>query len=363
MLFHYVKEPHSGVDIEQIVLHLPEEIDPLRLRAAWQWLIERHDILRARFVWEGIDQPQQESLETVAVPFIVHDDGHLSAAEKDKRLSNFLEQDRIKAFDLNAAPLLRLTLLQWAQSSFSLIWTFHHALLDGRSFPILLTEVFEAYTELAKGKISARPEPFPYRRHIDWLQQQDFSAAQQFWKEYLNGFTAPTPLVVDHKASHAIVTYQQGEDWEILDSTVTARLRHLAQSENLTMNSLVMGAWALLLHRYSGETDVVFGATRACRKSSVSEADETIGLFINTVPVRVILQDPVPLLAVVKDVRQQWLDLRPFEHTPLALVKSASQVPPAQPLFETLLVFENYRLDSAMRSLGGDWSNRRVELH
>src|SRR4030095_8323365 len=104
-------------------------------------------------------------------------------------------------------------------------------------------------------------------------------------------------------------------------------------------------------------------ATRACRKSSVSEADETIGLFINTVPVRVRLQDAVPLLAVVKDVRQQWLDLRPFEHTPLALVKSPSQVPPAQPLFETLLVFENYRLDSAMRSLGGDWSNRRVELH
>jgi len=362
MLFHHVKEPNSGVDIEQIVIHLSEDIAPPRLKAAWQWLIERHEILRSRFVWDGLDQPRQEILDAVAVPFILCDNRHLFIAEKRGELDNFLKEDRIRALRLDAAPLLRLTLLQWDLSDFTLVWTFHHALLDGRCFPILLAEVFEAYRELATGKISARLEPFPYRRHIDWLQQQDFSAAEQFWKKYLHGYAAPTPLVVDQKAQSAI-TYQQGEDWEILDSTVTARLRDLAQSKNLTMNSLVMGAWAILLHRYSGETDVVFGATRACRKSSVPEADETIGLFINTVPVRVKLQDNVPLLSFLKDVRQQWLDLRPFEHTPLALVKSVSQIPPTQPLFETLLVFENYRLDSAMRSLGGDWANRTVELH
>jgi amino acid adenylation domain-containing protein/non-ribosomal peptide synthase protein (TIGR01720 family) len=363
MLFHYLKEPHSGVDIEQVVVHLPEEIDALRLRKAWEWLVLRHDILRARFLWEGIDQPRQEILDSVAVPFFVEEARQLSSAEQKMKLSAFLEGDRCRGFELNAAPLLRLTLFEWGESSFSLVWTFHHALLDGRCFPILLAEVFGIYAELATGKISARPEPFAYRRYIDWLQEQDFTAAQGFWKEYLTGFNAPTPLVVDHKSSKEEVAYQQGEAWEILDSTTTARLRDVAQSEDLTMNSLVMGAWAILLHRYSGEADVVFGATRACRKSSVPGADETIGLFINTVPVRVQLSDDLPLLSVFRAVRQQWLDLRRFEHSPLALVKSASQVPAVQPLFETLLVFEKYRLDTAMRSFGGAWTNRQVELH
>jgi len=363
MLFHYLKKPNSGVDIEQLVIRLPEEIDDRRLRAAWEWLVQRHEILRARFIWEGTDHPLQEILDTVAVSFALQDLRGFSAEAQEKKLRDFLQRDRFQGFALNIAPLLRLTLFQWGPCSFSLVWTFHHALLDGRCFPILLAEVFEAYAELLTGEISARPKPVPYSRHIEWLQQQDFASRQQFWKEHLRGFTAPTPLVIDYKVSKEEVVYQQGEDWELLDSAVTASLRNITQCHNLTMNSLVMGAWAILLHRYSGEQDVVFGATRACRKTSVPGTDDSIGLFINTVPVRVKLNDALSLLALFKQVRQQWLDLRPFEHSPLAQVKATSQVPAAQPLFETLLVFENYRLDSAMHSLGGEWANRQVELH
>jgi amino acid adenylation domain-containing protein/non-ribosomal peptide synthase protein (TIGR01720 family) len=363
MLFHFLKEPDSGVDIEQVIVHLPEEVDALRLRAAWEWLVRRHDILRARFFWEGIEQPHQEILESVAVPFLVHDLRHLSSSDQEIGLSAFLEQDRTRGFDLNTAPLLRLTLFERQESSFSLVWTFHHALLDGRCYPILLAEVFKAYADLEKGAIRAFPEPFAYRRYIDWLQEQDFSSAQSFWKEYLRGFSAATPLVVEQKTSKEGIAYRQGEDWEILDRVTTARLRDVAESQAVTMSSLVMGAWAILLHRYSGESDVVFGATRACRKSSVPDADETIGLFINTVPVRVQLDDDTPLLRVLSAVRQQWLELRRFEHTPLSLIKSASHVPAAQPLFETLLVFEKYKLDTFMQSLGGDWTKRRVEVH
>ena len=129
------------------------------------------------------------------------------------------------------------------------------------------------------------------------------------------------------------------------------------------MNAIVMGAWAMLLRRYSNERDIVFGATRACRKSSVAEADETIGLFINTVPVRVSVQGEESPLDVFKAVRRQWIDMRPYEHTPLVRVKAASQVPPSQGLFDTLVVFERFRLDTEMRAQGGAWSGRQVELH
>jgi amino acid adenylation domain-containing protein/non-ribosomal peptide synthase protein (TIGR01720 family) len=362
MLFHYLKEPHSGVDIEQIVVHLPEKIDSRRLQMAWQWLVKRHDVLRTKFVWEG-NETRQEVLPEVTVPFAVHEERGLSDKAKDERLKEFLQGDRVRGFDLNEAPMLRLTLFQWGEESFSLVWTFHHALLDGRSYPVLLREVFDAYSELKTGALSQRPEPFPYRRYIEWLQEENFDAAEKFWKKQLAGFTAATPLVVDRQAQADDESYQQGEAWEQIDTTVTSALRNLAKSHDLTLNSVVMGAWAILLHKYSREEDIVFAATRAARKSSVPNADETIGLFINTVPVRVAVKNDDAVISVFKDVRKLWLEMRPYEHAPLARVKAVSQVPPSQPLFETLFVFENYRLDTVMRALGGEWAKRHVELH
>ncbi len=363
MLFHHLREPHSGVDIEQVVVHLPESVDVRRVQAAWQWLLDRHEILRAQFVWEGVDQPRQETLPEVDLPFSFEDARHVPGQKQTEHLNAFLEADRLRAFEMDCAPMLRVTLFQWTDESFSLVWTFHHALLDGRCYPILLREAFEAYEELGRGKPLERPAPLPYRRYIDWLQEQDFAAADTFWKEMLSGFTAPTPLVVDRQAPADKVFYQQGEAWEKVDAQTTLQLRKLAREQGLTVNSLLMGAWAILLHRYSGEEDIVFGSTRACRKSSVPGADETIGLFINTVPVRVTLSGDSPLLSVLQNVRKQWVEMRPYEHTPLARVKSVSQVPPGRPLFETLLVFENYRLDAAMHSLGGAWTRRQVDLH
>ena len=363
MLFHHLKEPHSGVDVEQVVVHLPESIDVRRMQAAWQWLLNRHEILRAQFAWEGVDQPRQEILPEVDLPFSFEDARRIPQQKQTEHLGSFLEADRLRAFEMDCAPMLRVTLFQLADESFSLVWTFHHALLDGRCYPILLREAFEAYDELGRGGFAERPAPLSYQRYIDWLQEQDFAPAETFWKEMLSGFTAPTPLVVDRQVASDKIVYQQGEAWETVDAHTTLQLRTLAKEQGLTVNALVMGAWAILLHRYSGEEDIVFGSTRACRKSSVSGAEETIGLFINTVPVRVALSGDTRVLSVLQNARKQWMEMRPYEHTPLARVKSVSQAPPGQPLFETLLVFENYRLDAAMRSLGGAWSKRQVELH
>jgi amino acid adenylation domain-containing protein/non-ribosomal peptide synthase protein (TIGR01720 family) len=363
MLFHYLKEPHSGVDIEQLVVHLPEAVDVPRLETAWRWLVQRHDILRARFVWDGGVQAQQEIVSEVSVSFVIEDARQLPGSAQHDRLTVFLEADRARGFELDCAPMLRLTLFQWGEASFSLVWTFHHALLDGRCYPLLLREVFEVYEELGHDGIRERPAPFSYRHYIDWFQQNDFSKSEPYWKELLAGFSAPTPLVVDRKIPDDTVGSQQGESWESLDSKTTAKLRDIVEQNGLTMNVLVMGSWAILLHRYSGEEDIVFGATRACRRSSVEHADDTIGLFINTVPVRVRLNGEDRAISVVQALRQQWLDIRLHEHTPLPLVKASSQVAPAQPLFESLVVFENQRLDQAMRSLGGIWANRQVDLH
>jgi len=361
MLFHWLKEPHAGVDIEQLVVHLPEEIDPAKLKSACEWLVSRHEILRARFDWENIERPQQEILDKISAPFFLVDAEGGSEAEKQAGLQRFLGEDRIRGFELQTAPLLRFTLFRWAPFSFSLVWTFHHALLDGRCFPVLLRELFETYERPISEAPADDPGDSAFRQHVDWLQKQDHAQNGRFWRDYLDSFRAPTPLVVDHKPAE--VEFPQREAWEHLDAQTTSRIRHFALSNNLTMNSIVMGAWSILLHRYSGETDVVFGATRACRKSSGAEASGAIGLYINTIPVRVKLSEDRSVLTLLKDLRSQWLALRAVENTPLAFVKAHSQVAASQPLFETLLVFEKYRLDDVMRSQGGMWSNRQVELH
>lgn len=363
MLVHDLKEPHSGVDIEQLVVHSAEELDFARMQAAWQWLAARHDILRAQFVWEGIPASSQEILRSVVIPVVVEDARNTSEGGRRERLAAFLRADRLRGFDLGRAPLLRITILRWEPASFSLIWTFHHALLDGRTFPLLLREVFEAYETGADADLLARDRPPPYRRYIEWLHDQSFADAEHFWGQRLAGFAAPTPLTVDRRGEERTAPKGSGEVWDGLEAPATGRLKTLAAAQNLTLNALVMGAWAILLHRYSGEEDIVFGATRACRRSSIPLADQTIGLFINTVPVRVRLQGSDTALSIVQAVRQQWLEMRPFEHTPLARLKALSSVPASEPLFETLVVFETSRLDDTMASFGGAWKERRVELH
>jgi amino acid adenylation domain-containing protein/non-ribosomal peptide synthase protein (TIGR01720 family) len=363
MLFNYLKEPRAGVDIEQVVVNLPEPIDFPRLQSAWEWLVNRHDILRVCFSWDGASAPAQHVLSEVSVPFEFFDCANISKESQDKRLASFLEDDRLAGFDLSQAPLLRLALFKWGEASCSLVWTFHHALMDGRCYPVLLRELFDAYAELETGVIADRPVPPKYRRYIEWLEQRDFSSADAFWKELLAGFTAPTPLMVDRRGAAPKEVGPHGEMWNSLDTSTTHRLRELAQAHELTVNTLVMGAWAILLHRYANANDVVFGATRACRDSSIADAGQIIGLFINTVPVRVQFSGNDSALSIFKDIRAQWLAMRPYEHMPLARVKSVSQVAAGVSLFDTLVVFENQRLDATMASQGSLWRTRQVDLH
>src|SRR5262245_13887021 len=364
MLFHHVEDPRSGVDIEQLVVHLAERVDASALSRAWDLLVQRHPMLRARFNWDD-GEPRHEILATIALPFEVEDLREVPGDAQQHRLRTFLNADRVRGFDLRRAPLLRVTLFRHAELSWSMVWTFHHVLLDGRTFPALLRELFDDYQALRDGTPlpESQHEGTAYRRHVEWLHQQSSAAGESFFKSMLAGFKAPTSIAIDRLPVAAAPDVLQGEAWAFVGEETSERLRHFAQAHGLTMNTIVMGAWAILLQRYSGDTDVVFGATRACRKSSVTGADSAIGLFINTVPVRVAIRDEEPLLDTLRAIRQQWLAMRPFEHTPLARIKALSDVPAAQRLFDTLVVFESFSLDAAMRARGGAWDARRVELH
>jgi amino acid adenylation domain-containing protein len=361
ILFHHLKQLNEGIDIEQIVVHLPESIDAGRLQRAWDAVAERHDALRTQFVWRGHTRPRQQVIFGVNMPFVLREARRLSRPQRVNELKSFLEADRCHRFELETAPLSRLTLFQWAERSFSLVWTFHQVLLDRNCFPVLLREAFENYEDLKRGRQRRRPKPRSFHQYVNGTRGRGAARAKRFWSEYLKSFAAPTPLVIDKAIENHKSTNKRGAAKLALSRAASRKLQKLAQRHNLTLNSIVMGIWAILLHRYSGEEDVVFGATRACRKGEAGEK-RIIGVLSNVVPLRANIRSEDTVLSVFKSVRHVWLRMRPFETTPLTSIKLTSHIHPSQPLFETLVIFESRSLDAAMRSIRGNWRRRRVEL-
>ena len=363
MLFHSLLAQGTGVYIEQLLCDLHEVLDEAALRQAWVAVIDRHPVLRTSFRWAGLDEPAQVVHAQVEVPWEQQDWRGTADAELERRTTDFLQADRRRGFDMARAPLLRLTLLRYCETKHRLIWTFHHAILDGRSFAPVLREVFAHYEAFRAGKELRLRLPRPYRDYISWLQKQDFSKAEGFWRRALEGFAVPTPLVVDHlpNTDRKSKISQGGQEiW--LPTETTSALRSFAEENQLTLNTMVQGAWSLLLSRYSDEAEVVFGVTRACRRSAIEGAEAMIGLFINTLPMRVRVSPGEALIPWLKELRAQSVAIREYEHTPLETVQGWSDVPAARPLFETILVFENFHLNSLLRIQGGPWSDRQFHL-
>jgi amino acid adenylation domain-containing protein len=363
LLFDSLRDPGSGVDIEQMVMELPEPLDATRLQAAWVAVAQRHTALRTSFRWQGLTRSIQVIEELSRTPFEEHDWRSLSPDQREVRFQHFLAEDRHRGFSMDRCPLFRLALFRFGEMDHRLVWTLHHAILDGRAYPIVLKEVFAFYEALLRGTSLRLPEPPQFRQYIDWLQHQDFSRDEPFWRLLLQGFDHPTPLpdsagVEDVSPSEN----SHGQQRVHLSQAVTSALTRLARDNHITLATILEGAWALLLSRYTGETDVVFGVTLTCRRSSVPAAQSIVGLLINTVPTRVQVPPERPLVPWLQSIRRQQLALREHVHTPLVTIQKCSPVPPGTKLFQSLLVVENYDLNSLLQAQGGAWARRRFQL-
>ncbi|HEV2436616.1 MAG TPA: condensation domain-containing protein, partial [Verrucomicrobiae bacterium] len=357
MLFHALAARKRGVDVEQIFCTTPEALEAAAFERAWQRVVDRHAILRTTFHWAGLDEPHQEVHPQATVEFRFEDWRAKSPAEQKNLSETALHADRQRGFDLTERPPMRVALFRLGNSNSQFLWTFHHLLLDGRAVVLVLNEVFAFYEAFRRGEDLELPPLQPFREYLDWLQQQDWSMAETFWRRTLKGFAAPTPPGVTY-ASDQEVEPIRGEQEIDLSQSVTAALKSLARKNGLTPNTVLQGAWALLLSRYGREQDVVFGAIRAGRRSNVPGAGAIVGLLINTVPVRVRVAPEQPLVAWLQTLRQSWNALRDFEHTPLVKIQSWSEVPHGQPLFETIFNYQDPSWDAALRAQGGKWAQR-----
>ena len=356
LLLHALRAPGSEVYCEQMSFQLRGALDAAAFERAWQELFRRHAVLRTAFVWKGLDEPLQVVHESVRLPLDRLDWRGLAAGEQARRLADFGRADLARGFDFSDPPLMRLTLIRTHEQTHELVWGYHHILLDGWSVPLLFGEVLEVYEALTRGRMPSPPARRPYRDYIAWLRRQDLRQAEAFWRDTLRGATAPTPLACGRAAPRAAPSGAEG-DYDrqqiVLPRALADGLRGLAREHHLTLNTLAQGAWALLLARYSGERDVIFGATVSGRPAELAGADEMIGLFINTLPVRARVGGDENVLPWLKSLQEGQAQASQYVHSPLAAVQSWSDVPRGVPLFESILVFENYPVDESLAQASG----------
>ncbi|HEY0365529.1 MAG TPA: condensation domain-containing protein, partial [Pyrinomonadaceae bacterium] len=347
MLFHTLYGSSPGVYFDQYAIKLRGQLDRQAFENAWRQTIARHEVLRTSFHWEKVEKPLQVVHRDVNLPLDHHDWRELPPEQQDQRLQDFLNSERARGFDLTQAPLMRLALIQTDDECFNFTWSNHHMLIDGWSRATLFREVLISYEAMLQGATPSLRRGLPYRNYIAWLRQQDLKQAEGYWRGLLRGFSEPTPLCGTLPSGNREMHYAEQEIR--LDQELTSALSSLARQHQLTLNTIAQGVWGLLLSRYAGVGDVVFGATVSGRPPTLPNVESLVGLFINTLPVRMRFSGGESLLSLLKKLQRQQLEMRDYEYSPLVQVQSWSEVPRG-PLFESIVVFENYPVDASLNN-------------
>ncbi len=344
MLFHILAEPNSGMYLEQILCTLQGKINFSAFNKAWQQIVEHHPSLRTGFISKNLDKPVQVVYRRVKLVIEQYDWQNLSNYKQKEQLNTFLELDRQRGFQLSEAPLMRLTLIRIDEDVYQLIWTFYHLILDGWCTDILLKEFLTLYEAFCQDDSLQLQPCRPYRDYIAWLKKQDLSAAKAFWRQKLTGFKKPTSLAINRSFNYGKKDNYAQQQIQ-LSATVTAELKSFAKHHHLTLNTLFIGAWTLLLSHYSKEQDVVFGTVVSGRPVTLPGVESIVGLFVNTLPTRVQISAQDLLVPWLKTLQFQYNQIRQYEHTPLINIQSWSEVSGGLPLFESLLACQNSLVD------------------
>lgn len=339
MVYHNMTSAQPDLYVAQFDCTLQGNLDTSTLETAWQTVVNRHSILRTAFVATHLSEPLQVVVEQVTVPWTELDWRNHPSEEREQKLEKLIHSERNTPFDLGAVPLMRVHLIRMADDLCHLVLTNHHLLLDGWALIQFLQEVFAAYDQLRVGDGVSLTAARDYRDYIDWYRAQDWQQAESFWRGLLQGWNTPTPLRLKPAHSDAVSSFAEAA--YTLSASETQTLQAAALQQNITLNTLLQGAWALLLRDRSGHKDIVFGAASSGRPGELEGSDSIVGLFINSLPVRVQTSDGEKWTDTLRLLQDNQLQARRHEGTPLSLIHSWSGLAPGEALFDSIVAFEN----------------------
>jgi amino acid adenylation domain-containing protein len=336
MLFQAAVAPDSGVYAQQVSFRVDGALDLPRFERAWQHAAARHDALRTSFAGLEDGEISQVVHRSVHLPFQVIDASGMGGR---RLLAEYRSRDRRRGFDPAVAPLARVAVFRLRDRRFHVVWSYHHAILDGWSLPIVLGDLFAAYRSesTASALLEQRVESDAYAQ---WLRSRDGAAAVAFWSDWLAGATPLTPLPGAARTLAGDAAFGRVRA-RVVGREASAVFERARQC-GLTLNTLAHGAWAIVLGRASGVHDVIFGQCLSGRSPDIQNVERCTGLLMNTVPSRVRIAPDQTARQWLDAIQARNLRVRRHEWTPLNVIQSASPIRPPAPLFESVLVFENY---------------------
>ncbi|MGE5343500.1 MAG: amino acid adenylation domain-containing protein [Candidatus Omnitrophota bacterium] len=353
MLFHYLKSPQDHIYFEQLSLRISGEVKTDLFEKAWNWVIDANEMLRTVFRWEKLDKPTQIVLKEHRLKLLYNDISEIAPEEKERSLQALKEKDRGMPFNLRQIPF-RVSLIKIEECCYEMVISNHHILYDGWSNGILLKEFFNAYHGLEKGikpLLEVKPS---FQEFIRWIQTRDKQLQEEFWKDYLYGFEGSTELPIKKRKTDELSEFKKNSI--VFEEIIKHNQDRFTQNRRITLASLFYAAWGMVFQRYCGSNDVIVGTTVSGRPAAIRGIEDMVGLFINTLPLRIRTSPEETLLDVVSGIDRTLKAREAFESTPLVEIQRYSGLSSGISLFDTIVVVENYPLDNRLLPLGSPLS-------
>lgn len=344
IFFHALYEASEDVYHNQLSFVLEGELSVASLRNSFQEVVARHSILRTSFHWEKLSKPLQVVHSKAEAGWFTEDWSALNAGEIKARFDHYITEDRAQNFDLAQPGLTRMAVFKVGEGRFQCLWSFHHLILDGWCLPIILKEILHGHDQTVPQRSNSRK----FKTYIQWLKNQPKDETLQFWKKQLTGLEIEATL---SQPTDQGLSFRETEFK--VDLPDYEQIVSFSKREGITINSIFLGAWSILLSRYNTQSDVVFGTTVSARPEDIPGVEEIIGVFINTIPIRADLSENRSIAEFLKALQSNHFERVKHSHLSLTDIQEQSSIPAGQDLFDTLLVFENYPVDKAQFQTNG----------
>jgi len=349
LMYHTLLSDREDIYCEQLSFDLQGDIDIALFEESLNKIIERHEILRTRFVYDGLSKPQQIVLDESKIKIHHEKILDLKAEAQEQYISTYIKHDRERGFNLSEDLLLRMSVIQTAQDSYTIVWCFQHIIMDGWSSGIILDEFFKIYQSLKHQKQLILNSAPAYSHYISWIEEQYKKEASAYWYQYLNQYNYLEPISRFGKLNEK-KAYAECDYFANIDGKITGRLMTLARNNKVTLNTVLNTIWGVLLLRYNNADDVTFGTVVSGRFPEIPQVNEMVGLFINTIPVRIECPSEEQFDYLLDKIQKQTIEGDEYSYYPLADIQKHSQL--KQKLIDHIVVFENYPINNNVYSKG-----------
>ncbi|MGY0701602.1 plipastatin non-ribosomal peptide synthetase PpsC [Bacillus subtilis] len=335
MLFHSLYDEQSRAYFEQASFTINGQLDLERFQKSMDAVFDRYDIFRTAFIYKNVAKPRQVVLKQRHCHVHVEDISHLNEKDKEHCTEAFKEQDKSKGFDLQTDVLMRISILKWAPDHYVCIWSHHHILMDGWCLGIVIKDFLHIYQALGKGQFPDLPPVQPYGTYIKWLMQQEREEAADYWKKRLQHFekASPLPKRTDQMSDGTLqqITFT-------IPEKETSELQKIAAACGATLNTVFQALWGIMLQKFNRRDDAVFGSVISGRPSELKDVENMVGLFINTIPIRV-QSDFLSFSDLVSGMQKDMTEAEAYSYFPLYDIQAQSAL--KQELIDHIIVFEN----------------------